>query len=84
MERCWFAGVKCDLKAVGVQLKGEERWTLCPGAALAKVRGRGLDWGWIVVLLREFFFRCYFTVLWRDFSGGTGYIGQMVGTVQGL
>ncbi len=27
------------------------------GAALAKVRGRGLDWGWIVVLLRLFFFR---------------------------
>jgi hypothetical protein len=27
------------------------------GAALAKVRGRGLDWGWIVVLLRVFFFR---------------------------
>jgi hypothetical protein len=31
--------------------------TRCSGAALAKVRGRGLDWGWIVVLLREFFFR---------------------------
>ena len=27
------------------------------GAALAKVRGRGLDRGWIVVLLRVFFFR---------------------------
>jgi hypothetical protein len=26
------------------------------GAALAKVRGRGLDRGWIVVLLRVFFF----------------------------
>jgi hypothetical protein len=31
--------------------------TRCSGAALAKVRGRGLDWGWIVVLLHEFFFR---------------------------
>ncbi len=25
---------------------------------------------------------CYFTVLWRDFSGGTGYLGRMMGTVQ--
>jgi hypothetical protein len=31
--------------------------TRCSGAALAKVRGRGLDWGWILVLLRVFFFR---------------------------
>jgi hypothetical protein len=27
------------------------------GAALAKVLGRGLDWGWIVVLLPVFIFR---------------------------
>jgi hypothetical protein len=26
----------------------------------------------------------YFTVLWRDFSGGTGYLGRVMGTVQGL
>ncbi len=24
-----------------------------------------------------------FTVLWLDFIGGTGYLGSMVGTVQG-
>ena len=46
--------------------------TRCSGAALAKVRGRGVDWGWIVVLLREFFFRkllfyCSVARLqWRD------------------
>jgi hypothetical protein len=46
--------------------------TRCSGAALAKVLGRGLDWGWIVVLLREFFFRellfyCSVARLqWRD------------------
>ncbi len=46
--------------------------TMCSGAALAKVRGRGLDWGWIVVLLREFFLRellfyCSVARLqWRD------------------
>ncbi len=26
---------------------------------------------------------CYFTVLWRDFSGGIGYLGRRMGTVQG-
>jgi hypothetical protein len=31
--------------------------TRCSGAVLAKVRGRGLDRGWIVVLLQVFFFR---------------------------
>jgi len=31
--------------------------TRCSGAALAKMRGRGLDRGWIVVLLGVFFFR---------------------------
>ncbi len=31
--------------------------TRCSGAALAKVWGRGLDWRWIVVLLREYIFR---------------------------
>ncbi len=46
--------------------------TRCSGAALAKVRGRGLDWGCIVVLVREFFFRellfyCSVARLqWRD------------------
>ncbi len=52
------------------------------GAALAKVRGRGLDRGWIVVLLRVFFFReLLFTVLWLDFSARAGYLGRMRGTV---
>ena len=46
--------------------------TRCSGSALAKVRGRGLDRGWIVVLLRVFFFRelliyCAVARLqWRD------------------
>ncbi len=46
--------------------------TRCLRAALAKVRGRDLDWGCIVVLLREFFFRellfyCSVARLqWRD------------------
>jgi hypothetical protein len=31
--------------------------TKCSGSALAKVRERGLDRGWIVVLLREFVYR---------------------------
>ncbi len=52
------------------------------GAELVKVRGRGLDRGWIVVLLRLFFLdNCYFTVLWLDFSAGTGYLGCVMGTV---
>ncbi len=52
------------------------------GAALAKVRGRGLDWGWIVVLIQMFFLEnCYFTVLWLDFSAGTGYLGWVMGAV---
>jgi hypothetical protein len=27
MERCWFAGVKCDMKAEGVRFKGGGGWT---------------------------------------------------------
>jgi hypothetical protein len=54
------------------------------GAALANLRGRGLDWGCIVVLLREFFFGellfyCSVARLqWRD-----GVSRPHGGTVQG-
>jgi hypothetical protein len=58
--------------------------TRCSGAALVKVWGRRLDRGWIVVLLHVFSLEhCYFTVLLLYFSGGTGYLGSMMGTVQG-
>ncbi len=76
MERCWFAGVKCDMKAEGIKFEGGGGWTVldtrCSGEALAKVLGRGLDWGCIVVLLCWFFFRellfnCSVARLqWRD------------------
>ncbi len=86
MKRCWFAGVKCDMKAEGVNIdchRGRRMLgTRYSGAELAKVWGIGLDRGCIVVLLRVFFLEnCYFTVLWRDFSAGTGYLGRMMGTV---
>jgi hypothetical protein len=45
------------MKAEGVNIEGGGCWAQGTGAALAKARGRGLDWGWIVVLLRVFFFR---------------------------
>ncbi len=50
MKSCWFAGVKCDMS-------GRMLGTRYSGAVLAKVRGRGLDRGWTVVLLQVFFFR---------------------------
>ena len=52
------------------------------GAALAKVRGRGLDRGWIVVLLRVFFFReLLFYCAVARLSARRGYLGRMMGTV---
>ncbi len=66
---------RCQVRHESGRCSTQGRRTLdtrCLGEALAKVRGRVLDWGWIVVLLSEFSLEnCYFTVLWRDFSGGT-------------
>ncbi len=76
MERCWFAFVQCNMKAVGAQLKGEGRWTLgargrrwrrCGGGDLI---GDGLWYSYTNFSLEN----CHFTVLWRDFSGGRGYL----------
>ncbi len=63
---------RCQVRHENGRCSNQGRRTLWSGAALAKVRGRGLDWGWIVVLLREFFFRellfyCSVARLqWRD------------------
>ncbi len=85
MKSCWFAGVKCNMKAVGDNIKGEgcwalgawgRRWRRCGGVDLI---GDGLWYTYECFSLEN----CYFTVLRRDLSGGTGYLGSMMGTVQG-
>jgi hypothetical protein len=87
MKSCWFAGVKCDMKTEGVNIEGGGCWARgargqrsrrCGGGDLI---GGGLWYSYECFSLEN----CYFTVLWRDFSGGTGYLGRMMGTrtVQG-
>jgi len=85
MKSCWFAGVKCDMKAEGVNIEGGgcwargargRRWRRCEEGDLI---GDGLWYCYECFSLEN----CYFTVQWRDFSGGTGYLGRMMRTVQG-
>ncbi len=89
MESWQFAGVKRDVKLGGVYIEGGGG---ARGAELAnlKVWGRGLDWGWIVVLL--WVFSCRELLFYKKKSavarlqwgckGGTDYL-SMVGTVLG-
>ncbi len=68
MERCWFAGVKYDMKELGVQPKRQgrcargRRWRRCGGGDLI---GDGLWYCYASFSLEN----CCFTVLLRDFSG---------------
>ncbi len=74
MKSCWFAGVKCDMKAEGLNIEGGGCWALGARAALAKVRGRGLDWGWIVVTM--WYCNCARVAREAEAHGGRARIGH--------
>ncbi len=82
MKSCWFAGVKCDMKAEGVTSKEEDVGHKVLGGGAGEggggdLIGDGLWYCYDYFSLENY----YFTVLWLDFSAGAGYLGNMMGTV---